>query len=90
MIELIEADPEGDYDEDRIEEVKDDRIDEVKRDPLSFINEFGLDLSEFIDVRELARGVIEADGYGDAIGTYDGEIYEYNIEGEIFYGGRID
>ena len=89
-IELIEADPEGDYDEDRIEEVKDDRIDEVKRDPLSFINEFGLDLYEFIDKRELARGVIESDGYGNSIGTYDGEIYEYDIEGEIFYVGRID
>jgi hypothetical protein len=89
-IELIEADPEGDYDEDRIEEVKDDRIDKVKRDPLSFINEFGLDLYEFIDKRELARGVIESDGYGNTIGTYDGEMYEYDIEGEIFYVGRID
>lgn len=89
-IELIESNPEGDYDEDRIEEETDDRVEDVKRDPLGFINDLGLDISEFIDKRELARGVIESDGYGSAIGTYDGEIYEYDIEGEIFYVGRFD
>jgi hypothetical protein len=89
-INTIESNPEGDYPEDKIEEAIDRQVDDRIDDPISFIDEYGLDISEFIDIDEFAEGVVESDGYGHTLSTYDGNMEEYRIEGDFIFVCRID
>lgn len=89
-IEDIQSSPEGEYNSNDIEIVVDDMVQYVKKDYIGFINDFGLDINNFIDFKALAKGIVDEDGLGPALGTYDGEIYDYRIQNQIFYVGRID
>lgn len=89
-IESIESVPEGDYDENAINAEVEDNIRRVKNDYMSFVDSFGLNIDDFIDLRELAKGIVDTDGPGPALGTYNGEIYDVRVQNEIFYVGRID
>lgn len=89
-IEDIQSSPEGEYNSNDIEIVVDDMVQYVKKDYIGFINDFGLDINNFIDFKALAKGIVDEDGVGPALGTYDGEIYDYRIQNQIFYVGRID
>jgi hypothetical protein len=50
----------------------------------------GLDLTEFINKDSFIEDVIDSDGYGSSIGSYDGDINEYRIEGESYYVARYN
>jgi predicted nuclease with TOPRIM domain len=89
-IESIQDDPKGDFPQDMIDEVVDDRVRDVKRDPEDYIRDWGLDWSDFIDRREFIEGVIEEDGYGGTLGTYDGNADEVDVEGKTYWVIRIN
>jgi hypothetical protein len=47
-------------------------------------------LDRFIDRDEFIKGVIEEDGYGQALNTYDGSADEVKVGDQWFYVMRID
>ena len=89
-IEEIEEDPQGDFPEDLIEDKVDDFVSDVKRDPEYFMESWGLSWSEYIDKNEFIEGVIEADGYGHTLNSYDGNADEFYVGDKLFYVMRID
>jgi len=89
-IEDIESDPEGDYPEDLIEEKVQDLVDDVRRDPEWFMSDFGLDWKDYIDKDDFIQGVIDEDGYGHTLNSYDGNADEIRVEDQLFYVMRID
>lgn len=89
-IEDIKEDPEGDFPEDMIEEKIEELVDDVKRDPEWFLSDFGLNWDEFVDKDEFIQGVIDADGYGHTINSYDGNADEIYVKDQLFYVMRID
>jgi len=89
-IEDIEGDPEGDFPEDMIDEKVQDLVSDVKSDPESFMSEFGLSWSDYVDKDEFIQGVIDADGYGHTINSYDGNADEIYVNDTLFYVMRID
>jgi len=89
-IEDIESSPEGYFPEDIIADKVDSLVDAVRRDPEWFISDFGLDWKHYINKDELIKGVIDADGYGHTLNSYDGTADEVYINGELFYVMRID
>jgi hypothetical protein len=89
-IEEIEEGPEGDFPEDLIEDKVDDFVSDVKRDPEYFMESWGLSWSEYIDKNEFIEGVIEADGYGHTLNSYDGNADEFYVGDKLFYVMRID
>jgi hypothetical protein len=89
-IEEIEESPEGDFPEDLIEDKVDDFVSDVKRDPEFFMESWGLSWSEYIDKNEFIEGVIEADGYGHTLNSYDGNADEFYVGDKLFYVMRID
>jgi hypothetical protein len=89
-IEEIEESPEGDFPEDLIEDKVDDFVSDVKRDPEYFMESWGLSWSEYIDKNEFIEGVIEADGYGHTLNSYDGNADEFYVGDKLFYVMRID
>jgi hypothetical protein len=89
-IEDIEGDPEGDFPEDMIDEKVQDLVSDVKNDPESFMSEFGLNWSDYVDKDDFIQGVIDADGYGHTINSYDGNADEIYVNDTLFYVMRID
>ena len=86
----IEDDPEGDFPDELIEDKVSDLIRDVRYDPESFLSDFGLNWADYIDKDEFIQGVIDADGYGHTINSYDGSSDEIYINDKLFYVMRID
>lgn len=91
-IEDIEnGDDYKDYSEEAIQRAIDDRVEEIRRYPISTLNEWGItDLSPYIDEDELIQGVIDADGRGHGISSYDGEERDVTYNGTTYYIYRIN
>jgi hypothetical protein len=89
-MEEIEEDPEGDFPDDLIENKIDELVSDVRRDPEEFMESFGLSWSEYVDKDEFIEGVIDADGYGHTLNSYDGSADEVYVNDKLFYVMRID
>jgi len=95
-IEEINNNPDGDYDEDAIEKAIDNQVYEHSRNIESFVSEFiGTDYFEwivnnnFINKEEFIEGVVEADGYGMCLSSYDGDVNEEVVDGRTYYIIRV-
>jgi len=89
-IEDINDNPDGDFPQDMIDEKVEERLKDVRYDPEDFIKEWDLDFVDFIDKDEFIQGVIDADGYGNTLGTYDGNADEVDVEGTTYWVIRIN
>lgn len=89
-IEDIEMDPDGEFPDDLIDEKVDELIKDVEYDPESFLSEYGLNWDEFVDKDDFIQGVIDADGYGHTLNSYDGNADEIYVKDKLFYVMRID
>jgi hypothetical protein len=86
----IKDDPQGDFPDELVDEKVSDLVSDVKRDPEWFLSEFGLSWNEYINKDEFIQGVIDADGYGHTINSYDGSADEVYVNDQLFYVMRID
>jgi hypothetical protein len=89
-IEDIKSSPEGDWDEDKMEDVIKDKLDDLRRDPQDFVeNYLGQDWSEyivrFINLDDVAEGIVDADGFAHNLNTYDGIDRETSFNGQTYY-----
>jgi hypothetical protein len=57
---------------------------------MQFIDDFGLDISNFINKREFIEEIINIDGYGHTLNRYDGTADEVFVDGDLFFVMRID
>ena len=89
-IDDIENSPEGEFPEDLIDDKVQDLISDVRRDPEWFMGEYGLDWSEYIDKDDFIQAVIDTDGFGHSINSYDGSADEVTVQDQLFYVMRID
>ena len=73
------------------EEAKDNyverRKDEVKEDPVGFLRDFGMEesIKDFINEDDFIEAVIEADGRGHTLSSYDGNENEISFDDEWYY-----
>ena len=86
----IEESPEGDFPEELIDDAVEDRLSDVRRNPEDFIKDWGLDMDNFINKRDFIQGVIDADGYGNTLNSYDGNAEEIKVQDKWFYVMRIN
>ena len=89
-IEDIENDPEGEYPDDLIEDKAEELAKDAAYDPMDWLREMGLDIDNFIDRREFIYGVIDADGYGHTLSSYDGNADEVTVEGTTYWIIRLN
>lgn len=95
-IEEINDNPDGDYDEDAIERVIDDRVSEYTSNIESFVSNFiGVEYlqwildHDFIDKDAFIESVVDSDGYGISLNSYDGDVNEEVIDGRTYYIIRV-
>ena len=86
----IQDSPEGDYPEELIDDAIADRLRDVKNNVMSFMEDFGLEWDNYIDKGAFIEGVIDSDGYGNTLNTYDGSADEVKIQDEWYYVMRLD
>ena len=93
IIQEINDDPQGEYDESSIENEITGRVDEYKDDIFGFIDHYGSDkefIMEFIDLDKLTETVVSSDGYGNMLNSYDGDYDTFNINGTEYYVMRVN
>jgi hypothetical protein len=95
-IEEINDNPDGDYDEDAIEKVIDDQVSEYTSNIESFVSNFiGVEYlqwildHDFIDKDAFIESVVDSDGYGISLNSYDGDVNEEVIDGRTYYIIRV-
>jgi len=92
IINDIEEDPQGDYDESAIENEINGRVDEWKDDIINFIKTYGYEndfILDFIDLDELTEKIVSSDGYGGILNSYDGDYDTYEINENTYYVMRV-
>jgi hypothetical protein len=87
--EIVEN-PEGEPTEEMIEEKVSEYLDDVRRNPQHYINEYDLDLENFIDRASVIEDAVDIDGVGHNISHYDGIEYEIRIDGVDYHVFRVD
>ena len=75
------------YTEDAKDEYVERRMDEVRNDPVGFLRDFGMEesIKDFIDEDEFIDGVVEQDGRGHTLSSYDGVENEVSFNDEWYY-----
>ena len=95
-IEEINNNPDGDYDEEAIEKAIDDKVSEYTGNIESFVSNFiGIDYvqwirdHDFIDKDAFIESIVDADGYGISLNSYDGDVNEEVVDGKTYYIIRV-
>ena len=88
-IQDIKDDPDGDLNDDEVEEAVEDRLQEIKDDPVGWIDQMGDDYSNFIDRQSLIRALVDDNDYG-IISSYNNEYDIVSVNDSTFVVMRID
>jgi hypothetical protein len=86
--EIDDIESTGQITEDMIEEKIDEMVSDKMSDPKGSLSEFGMDISEYVDMDSLAKGLAESDGY-QILASYDGSYDTEYINNEHYYIMRI-
>jgi len=94
LIDDLESEKDDITPEEVTQDMVDNKVDElirlVKRDPAYYIRDFGLELQNFVDKDELAKGLVADDGWG-IMNSYDGTYDSVSGEdGVLYYVMRVE
>jgi hypothetical protein len=89
-IEEIKSYPEGDFPDELIDEQVRISVGSVRDNPWGFIEDLNINFEEFIDKDDFIQEIIDVDGYGHVLNSYDGSTDEVYVNGDLFYVMRID
>ena len=89
-IGAIQESPEGGPSYEMIEDKIDSLVEEVRSNALYYLDEFGIDISDYIDVDSLIEDVLDIDGTGPSLSSYDGVENESSVNNTWYYVYRID
>jgi len=85
----ILSDPEGDFSEESIEKEIESRLEFVEEIPLQTVREFDLYLKDFLDENKVYETILQNDGF-TVMSSYDGDVNEEIVNGDLFYIFRIE
>ena len=92
IIDDIEEDPQGGYDEDYIQSLVDERVEEYEDDITEFIKDYGFEknfIMDFVDLDIVTEEIVRHDGYGGLLNSYDGDADLAEVDGEDYYIMRV-
>ena len=91
-IQEIEDDPDGEYDTDKLDDIVNSRVKEYRDDMESFLSDYyGMPMGEFIrnndmiDEKSFIQDVVDTDGYGPTLNTWDGSEESVSYNGDTYY-----
>jgi hypothetical protein len=87
LIDDIRENPEGDYNEDQIEEAIDNWVEDNEDNFINLFKEMGMDpknIVDYADTKGIIDTIIQEDSYGNILGSYDGDYEEIDVENETY------
>lgn len=81
--------PDDEPTDDMVERKLQDYLDDVANNPVQYIREHGLELKNFVDEDELAKGIADDDGW-EMISSYDGTYETVYLEDRDLYIMRVN
>lgn len=87
--EIEDMVPEGEVTTQMIEDKVDELVSDRMGDPIDVINEWGLELIEYIDKDALAKGLVRNDGY-QIMASYDGSYDSEYVNSKLYYIFRLN
>jgi hypothetical protein len=91
-IQEIEDDPDGEYDSNKLDDIVNSRVREYRYEMESFLSNYiGTPMGEFvrnndmIDEKSLIQDVVDTDGYGVTLNTWDGSEESVSYNGDTYY-----
>lgn len=72
--------------EDKVEDLVNDLVD----DPMTTIQNYGLEIENYIDTQGFKEGLLRSDGIGHTLNTYDGEYDTIEFNDETYYILQIE
>jgi hypothetical protein len=88
-IEEIKDDPDGDLDDDSVEEAVEDQLSEIRDNPTRWLDDYGMDYGPFIDKDDMLDDLVSDSDYG-RISGYDDTYDYYTINQDRYYVVRTD
>jgi hypothetical protein len=76
--------------ENLIEEKVENLISDLVDDPMSVIENYGLEIENYIDTRGFKEGLLQSDGIGHTLNTYDGRDETIEFNDETYYILQIE
>ena len=89
-IQDIKDDPQGEPTVGMIDDMVESLVSERMYDVAATMQEFGMNVEEYVDVDQMIEDTIDSDGTGNALGTYDGSENEAQINGTWYYVYRTN
>lgn len=93
FIQEINENPEGDFPDDEIENAINEKMRDIEDDIYGSLKDWdvlsGGNIKSFIDEEALYRLILEQDGFA-VMSSYDGEVNEEIVNGELFYIIKIE
>jgi hypothetical protein len=96
-IEQIKDNPDGDYSEEGIENMIDEMVSDYTRNPENFVSNYiGMEYMEWLKDNNMINedafidGIVDSDGYGASLNTYDGSYDVVNVQGTDYYVMRTN
>ena len=92
-IETLDDEDNYEYTEEAKENYVSNRMEEVRQDPKSFLDDYGYgeeSIARYIDEDSFVEAVLESDGRGNGLASYDGEENEVSFDDEWYYIYRIN
>jgi hypothetical protein len=85
--DISDDDDSYEYTEEAKENYVERRMDEVRDDPAGFLRDFGMEesMKDFINEDDFIEAVVEADGRGHTLSSYDGNENEISFDDEWYY-----
>jgi hypothetical protein len=88
-IETIKDNPDGDLDDSTVESEVEEKMDEIKDDPVRWLDDYGMEYQQFVDVRGLKEQLIRDSDYS-ILASYDGTYDEIRVDNTNYVVFRID
>jgi hypothetical protein len=82
-IQEIEENPDGDLDEDSVESAVDDEKYEISQNPMRWLNDYDLDMENFINRSEFIESISDDEDYG-ILNGYDGTYDIINLNNQSY------
>jgi hypothetical protein len=73
-----------------IEEKVESLLEDKTYDAATTIRDYGLNIQDFVDMDALTKDVVDTDGYGNTINSYDGTEDTVEFDNETYYIFQID
>ena len=87
--QIDDMEPDGEPSQDMIDDKVEELLRDVKRNIVDYMKDWGMKISEYINKEDAIQDIIDSDGYGHILNSYDGNYDEVDVDGDNFIVMRV-